>query len=313
MTVVARHHPECAWTPGGDDHLCSCAGRGPVLEPRWSVSVYLTHARTVLLVRHVALAMWLPVGGRVEEGETPSQAARREAFEETGRRATNLVYLGYDEHPAGSELHMNHAFAASVEAVFVADKILPLVRSDGSWSEHVWLEWDAAPPEPTPPNVRAALAEVARVMGGRDHEDSLQRDARDRERARELASSMKLGERGYAVLLSHLHHVRREERAALVAASARKRVLNPYCEPWVVAMRRAPHVAVCVDETCALSGGFAHVGDCEPCGCPLRHAADECPHLRKDACGTCGGTGYVRCVPCSGKGILPEPALEATA
>ena len=307
MTVADRHHPECAWTPGADDNLCSCAGRGPVLEPRWSVSVYLTHARRVLLVRHVALGMWLPVGGRVEPGETPGQAARREVREETALGLTDLVYLGYDEHPAGGELHMNHAYAAR------ASLNLRALVSDGSWSEHIWLPWEEEPPEPTPPNVRAALDELQRMMGGRDHERLVRCDARDRERARELADSLKVGEIGYGVLLGHLHHVRREERAALVAASARRRTLNPYCEPWVVAMRRSPRAAVCTDETCGLSGGFAHVGDCEPCGCPLRHAVDECPLHRKDACGTCGGTGYVRCVPCSGKGILPEPALEATA
>lgn len=55
---------------------------------------------------------------------------------------------------------------------------------------------------------------------------------------------------------------------------------GPYCQPEMVAAREAPAALVCVDEECDLSGGFAHVGPCEPCGCELRHAVEECPDAR---------------------------------
>lgn len=45
--------------------------------------------------------------------------------------------------------------------------------------------------------------------------------------------------------------------------------------PEVVALRERLN-NVCVDEDCGLSGGDAHRGDCEPCGCGLEHAALEC-------------------------------------
>lgn len=38
----------------------------------------------VLLVKHKKLGLWLPVGGHIEEGETPEQALHREAMEEVG-------------------------------------------------------------------------------------------------------------------------------------------------------------------------------------------------------------------------------------
>lgn len=37
-----------------------------------------------MLVLHRKLGLWLPVGGHIEEGETPEQALRRECLEEAG-------------------------------------------------------------------------------------------------------------------------------------------------------------------------------------------------------------------------------------
>lgn len=44
--------------------------------------------------------------------------------------------------------------------------------------------------------------------------------------------------------------------------------------PEVIAKRECEDV--CCDEDCALSGGEAHAGDCEPCDCGLLHAREEC-------------------------------------
>ena len=76
-------------------------------------------------MRHKRLELWLPVGGEIEPGETPLEAARRELREETGLEGvfppglgvdgTPPGLIGYEEHPAGSKgLHMNFAFVADV-------------------------------------------------------------------------------------------------------------------------------------------------------------------------------------------------------
>lgn len=44
---------------------------------------FIVHEDKVLLVNHKKLEKWLPVGGHIEEHETPEQALERETTEET--------------------------------------------------------------------------------------------------------------------------------------------------------------------------------------------------------------------------------------
>jgi 8-oxo-dGTP pyrophosphatase MutT (NUDIX family) len=94
----------------------------------FSVAVYARRGDRVLVIDHRRLKTWLPVGGELEAGETPIEAARRELREETGlvgalrvlRGALDGVppgLIGYEEHQAGSKgLHMNFVFVAEVAA-----------------------------------------------------------------------------------------------------------------------------------------------------------------------------------------------------
>lgn len=50
-----------------------------------------------------------------------------------------------------------------------------------------------------------------------------------------------------------------------------------YATPEMVTRRNSMQESVCVDPECDLSGGYAHVGPCEPCDCGKRHAIGECP------------------------------------
>ncbi|MDX2088527.1 MAG: NUDIX domain-containing protein [Kofleriaceae bacterium] len=92
----------------------------------FSVAVYARRGERVLVIEHRRLETWLPIGGELEAGETPLEAARRELLEETGlvgnfravRGALDGVppgLIGYEEHQAGSKgLHLNFVFVAEV-------------------------------------------------------------------------------------------------------------------------------------------------------------------------------------------------------
>ena len=54
------------------------------METDLVVAGYIFHENKVLLVKHKKLGLWLPVGGHIEENETPDDALLREVKEETG-------------------------------------------------------------------------------------------------------------------------------------------------------------------------------------------------------------------------------------
>ena len=92
----------------------------------FSVAVYARRGDRVLVIHHRRLGTWLPVGGELEAGETPLEAARRELHEETGltgpfRPLIDALdgvpagLLGYEEHAAGSKgIHLNFVFVTEV-------------------------------------------------------------------------------------------------------------------------------------------------------------------------------------------------------
>ncbi len=128
----------------------------------FSVAIFARHRGRVLLIHHKRLATWLPVGGEVESGETPLEAAARELKEETGLAGrfvaapgttrvtgTPAGLLTYEEHAAGSKgLHLNFCFVADVDS----DRIV----GDDSFGAHRWV--DSTTGLDCPPNVHELVA-----------------------------------------------------------------------------------------------------------------------------------------------------------
>jgi 8-oxo-dGTP pyrophosphatase MutT (NUDIX family) len=116
------------------------------MRKAFTSSVYLIHDRSVLLILHKRFDAWVPVGGEIESNESPTEAARREVFEETGiedftfcapsllRSVPGLV--SYEEHDAGPKgWHMNFVFFG-----FTKNRDLPKPCTE--YSAYYWFQGD---------------------------------------------------------------------------------------------------------------------------------------------------------------------------
>jgi 8-oxo-dGTP pyrophosphatase MutT (NUDIX family) len=130
-------------------------------EHHITASAFVISSRGVLLHRHRLLKIWIQLGGHVDLGESPEDAAVRETLEETGLVAhhlapTNLFHV--DVHP-GPRGHTHY----DLRYVLVALPLDP-APPPGESPEVFWFDFASAQGR-CEPNLVAALAKL-----GRDYE-----------------------------------------------------------------------------------------------------------------------------------------------
>jgi ADP-ribose pyrophosphatase YjhB (NUDIX family) len=124
------------------------------------VRVLISDGESVLLVRHTYRGGWLFPGGAIKRGELAGDAARREAFEETGLALRDVELFGvFTALGDGVTGHIVVFVAGSWERAGPGD-------IGGEIAEARWFPIDALPVDITPGTGRRVADFRAGLRGG---------------------------------------------------------------------------------------------------------------------------------------------------
>lgn len=113
-----------------------------------TASAVIAGRRGVVLHLHRRLGIWMQPGGHIDDGETPWEASRREAQEETGlavrladpdggRDGRGPALLHVDVHSARGHTHLDLRY------LLESDDVDPVPPEGESQDVH-WFDWDTA-------------------------------------------------------------------------------------------------------------------------------------------------------------------------
>jgi 8-oxo-dGTP pyrophosphatase MutT (NUDIX family) len=125
-------------------------GHAPVLMVGAAILV-VDEQNRLLLMKRSDSGCWGPPGGAVEPGEVVEDAARREAFEETGLQVGGMSLFGvfsgpelYYKYPNGDEVY-------NVTIVYLSHDVIGDVRLNGEHAEWGWFVPADIPVDLSPP------------------------------------------------------------------------------------------------------------------------------------------------------------------
>ena len=120
----------------------------------------------LLLMKRSDSGCWGPPGGATEPGEVVEEAARREAFEETGLRVSEMSLFGvfsgpelYYKYPNGDEVY-------NVTIVYMSSDFGGDVQLNHEHTEWRWFTVDAIPENISPP-IKPVIEKYKKITLGK--------------------------------------------------------------------------------------------------------------------------------------------------
>jgi len=148
--------------------LRTIVGHRPLFMPGAAVLIF-DEDRRLLLQHRADNGLWGLIGGSLELDETMEEAARREAFEESGLILGDLEWFGLFTGPDQRYEYPNGDVTVNVAAVYVARQYSGELRIDGEESLDLrFFDLDSLPQDISPPDV-PILARCRAVFGGLTH------------------------------------------------------------------------------------------------------------------------------------------------
>jgi len=125
-------------------------GHAPILMVGAAILI-VDEQNRLLLMKRSDSGCWGPPGGATEPGEVVDEAARREAFEETGLQVRGVSLFGvfsgpelYYKYPNGDEVY-------NVTIVYLSSDFSGAVQLNHEHAEWRWLTIDEIPENISPP------------------------------------------------------------------------------------------------------------------------------------------------------------------
>jgi ADP-ribose pyrophosphatase YjhB (NUDIX family) len=128
-------------------------------------AVVLNDQRQILLVRDKESGYWMPIGGMIEPGEEPADAAIREVFEETSVRVVPEKLVGVYDGPAVEYANGDRVHYITIVFLCKAGPGIPYPQ-DGENTEARYFEVNQIPPMRADHerNIRDAMTDHAQAI-----------------------------------------------------------------------------------------------------------------------------------------------------
>jgi|GEM_PF-1178857 len=110
----------------------------------FAATTYVIFNQKVLLIKHPKIGKWLPVGGKVEVGESPDDAVKREVLEEVGLEVENILSRRTDSKKIDSFQYVQNEDLGSkyhIDFIYYSKPKTDEIKLDNEIKEAKWFDY----------------------------------------------------------------------------------------------------------------------------------------------------------------------------